>query len=246
MRSVAAGKMPALLAAAFFLVLSLPGCATSGRQGTVTVSGHGIARAQPDAIRMTIALRHIAPTTREAQAQVNGMVGQALEILRAFGVEERNIATAALRFSTEYDWGGPQGRRLLGQRAEQIISFSIEDIGSGNPASEIIDRLIGINGIELQGMQFGIRDAARLRAEARELAYLDALEKARQFAELSGQRIVRTLSVAEEGAAQQRQAMAMDDMRVAAEAAPAAFGATELPAGELEISARVLVEFLVR
>ncbi|MCL2192285.1 MAG: SIMPL domain-containing protein [Treponema sp.] len=229
--------------------LSMLSCVGGPRQNTVTVSGVGTVRAQPDTIHMTISLRHIAETTREAQQEVTGMVRQALEILHIAGVEERNIGTAFLRFSPEYEWG-PIGRNFLGQRAEQIITFSIGDIGTdGERASAIIDQLIGINGMELQGMHFSVGDPSRLRYEARELAYQEAMEKARQFARLSGRRIVRTMHILEEGpmsispfpvrAREQRtMAFAMDAVAEAA--------GTALPAGEMEISARISVEFLMR
>lgn len=246
MRNCSATKRFVISLVAFVAVLPLLGCGGERRQNTVTVSGVGTVRAQPDTINMTISLRHIARTTREAQHEVTGMVRRALEILHGAGVEERNIGTAFLRFSPEYEWG-PMGRNFLGQRAEQIISFSVDDIGTdGERASGIIDRLIGINGIELQGMHFSVGDPTDLQSRARELAYGEALEKARQLAGLSGQRIVRALHIAEEGtspfpsqARWQRTAMAMD--------APVAEAAgTVLPAGEIEISARISVEFLMR
>jgi len=233
---------PAALAA-----LLLAGCATAGRQNVVVVSGVGTVRAQPDSINMTISLAHTASTTREAQAEVNGMVRRALEILRDSGVEDRNISTAALRFFPEYEWG-QQGRRLLWQRAEQVISFSIGD-ASSDAASGIIDRLIGINGIELHGMHFGVSDASALRYRARELAYREAVEKAQQYARLSGQRIVRTIGVFEDGAMPPvaRQAMrAAPEMMATFSMGQADAAGTALPAGDIEITARVLVEFEMR
>ena len=251
MRRFIKGRRFALLPALFLAALPLLGCGGGGRQSVITVSGVGVVSAQPDTIRMTVSLRHIAATTREAQTEVAGMVRQALEILHGAGVEERNIGTAFLRFSPEYEWG-PMGRNFLGQRAEQIITFSIDDIGAdGERASAIIDRLIGINGIELQGMHFGVGDPAELHYRARELAYREAYEKARQYARLSGQRIVRTVGVFEEGRglappfpvhARAGQRAMLFGMDAVAEAA----GPTTLPTGEMEISARVTVEFLAR
>ena len=251
-------KSIAKLCVALLAIAAAPvllGCGTMGRRvppSTVAVSGFGVVRAQPDTVRMDILLRYTAATTRRAQEEVNGMVRQAMEILQDAGVEDRNIATMMLRFSPEYDWG-QQGRRFLGQRAEQAISFTIDDIDSGGRASgnvsDIIDRLIGINGIELQGMHFSVRNTAELHSRARELAYRDALEKARQYAGLSGQRIVRAITVAEEGGvmAVPRQTRAAGQVMFAADAMPvAAEAATMLPAGEVEIFARILVEFLVR
>jgi len=241
--------IPAALAAAALLLLS---CGGEGRQNIVAVSGVGVVQARPDTIHMSVLMRHTADTTREAQAEVNRMAAQVLEILRGAGVEDRNVQTAWLRFSPDYEWV-PQGRLLRGQMAEQSIGFSIEGIGQAGAgvASGIIDQLIEINGLELQGMHFSVRDTAELRYRARELAYQEALEKARQYARLSGQRIVRAVGVFEEAGAMPpvafRQNMRMaggygmawtSDMAVAENAT--------LPAGEMEITARVSVHFEMR
>jgi len=226
--------------------LPLQGCGDGGN--TVAVSGVGTVRVRPDTVRMVVSLRHTAETTREAQLEVAGMVRRALEVLSLAGVEDRNIVTTSLRFSPEYDWG-PQGRAFLGQRAEQVLSFSIRDSGDDGAASEIIDRLIGINGIELTGMQFSVGETDGLNQRARELAYLDALEKARQFAELSGRRIVRAAGIFEDGVspspARQMAARAPSPAMFAMADSESATG-TALPSGETEITARISVEFLMR
>jgi len=226
--------------------LPLQGCGDGGN--TVAVSGVGTVRVRPDTVRMVVSLRHTAETTREAQLEVAGMVRRALEVLSLAGVEDRNIVTTSLRFSPEYDWG-PQGRAFLGQRAEQVLSFSIRDSGDDGAASEIIDRLIGIDGIELTGMQFSVGETAGPNRKARELAYLDALEKAAQFAELSGRRIAGAAVILEEGvsSSQPRPTAARTQpqpMFAAADSEGAA--GTALPSGETEITARISVEFRMR
>jgi len=198
---------------------------------------------------MVVSLKHTAETTRDAQQEVTGMVRQALEVLTFAGVEDRNISTTSLRFSPEYEWG-PQGRTFLGQRAEQVLSFSIRDSGDEGAASEIIDRLIGINGIELTGMQFSVDETAGPNRKARELAYLDALEKATQFARLSGRRIAKATVIFEEGisASPTRQMLARSPQPQAmfAMADSESAAGTALPSGETEITARISVEFRMR
>jgi len=226
--------------------LTLQGC--GGGDNIVAVSGVGTVRVRPDTVRMAVLLRHTAETTREAQQEVTGMVKQALEVLRLSGVEERNIVTTSLRFSPEYEWG-PQGRAFLGQKAEQALSFSIRDSGDDGAASEIIDRLIGINGIELTGMQFSVGETDGLNQRARELAYLDALGKAGQFAELSGRRIVKAAGIFEDGVspspARQISARTPSPVMFAAADSESTAG-TALPSGETEITARISVEFIMR
>jgi uncharacterized protein YggE len=93
-------------------------------------------------------------------------------------------------------------------------------------------------------MRFASRDSGDLQSEARELAFRNAMEKAEQFAALSGMRISGVSSIVEQAHAMMpvmRQTLFASDI-VMAEAG----AATELPAGEIEISASVVIEFLMR
>jgi len=222
-------------------ILCFAGCAK--RQSSVIVSGIGTVSAQPDTVQMYISLSKTAPTTRQAQEEVAVMVKKALKILQDSGVEEKNIQTASLRFMPEYEWGNGR-RQLLGQKAEQAIAFSVENL---NGTSAIIDQLIEINGIELQNMQFNVKDNSALYARSRELAFQKALEKAEQYAKLSGMKVAGTLSISEDGA--NNVSPVFNRARMAAETTAKqamADSSTVLPTGEMEITSRVVIEFLLK
>jgi len=232
--------------AAGIALLCFAGCGNK-KQSSIIVSGTGTVLAQPDTVQMNISLSKTAGTTRQAQEEVGLMVRKALTILHDAGIEEKNIQTASLRFMPEYEWGG-QRRILVGQRAEQAIAFSVDNI---NGVSAIIDQLIEINGIELQQMQFSVKDNSALYAKSRELAHQKALEKAEQYAKLSNMRIAGTLSISEEGlpgspvfgrALNNRMAMAAESSAKQA----MADSSTALPTGEMEITSRVVIEFLLK
>jgi uncharacterized protein YggE len=203
--------------------------------------------AQPDMVEMVIAIGETAPTTWQAQTEVNVKVKEALQILKDAGIEDKNISTASLRFNPDYDWT-KGSRELLGQRAEQTISFSIHDINSDSEKiSKIIDRLILINGIEMRNVNFNRKDSAELYARSRELAYQKALDKAVQYAELSGLKIVKALNIVEEGGPQIFSSNAIRNQGnfFAADAATGS-SSSVVPQGELEIAAAILVTFLVK
>jgi len=231
--------------AAFFAVLCLAGCGDK-RQSNIIVSGTGTVFAQPDTVQMRISLSHVAATTRQAQEEVAVMVRKAMKILQDSGVEEKNIQTASLHFMPEYEWGG-QRRVLLGQKAEQTIAFSVENLSG---VSGIIDRLIEINGIELQQMQFSVKDNSALYARSRELAYEKARDKAGQYAKLSGMKIAGTLSISENGNVPVspvfQRAMLSNQMQDSFAGAATEDGSTVLPTGEMEITSRVSIEFLLK
>jgi len=212
-------------------------------QSTISVLGTGTVLVQPDMIQMSITLSNVAETTKEAQEEVSRMVRQALAILKEASIEDRNISTASLTFRSEYEY--TTRRILIGQRAEQVIAFSIEDIGnSDEKVSGIIDRLIQINGIELNQVNFSVKNNTEYFARSRELAFQKAVEKANQYAELANLKIIKVLSITDESSPQFSPAPRMSNvMYDAAEAAGSS--STALPSGELEITTRITVLFLL-
>jgi len=238
----------ALIVATFAL-----GCASGCNRGigpqnpsTISVSGIGTVSARPDVIQMSIALSKVAPTTKMAQEEVNRMVRQAMKILKDANIEDKNINTASLRFSSEYDYS-KHPRILIGQKAEQGITFSIEGINNDSAkASGIIDQLIQINGIELNQVNFSVKNPTEYFVKSRELAYKKAVEKANQYAELSKLKIVKVLSISENGfqPISPIQNRLYNQRAVFAEVAEqAAADATVLPVGELEITTNISVVF---
>ncbi|MDR2941305.1 MAG: SIMPL domain-containing protein [Treponema sp.] len=212
-------------------------------QSTISVFGIGTVYVQPDIIHMSITLSKIDQTTKSAQEEVSRMVRQALKILKDANIKDKNINTASLTFRSEYEYN-PR-RTLIGQRAEQRITFSIEDIDNNNEkVSAIIDQLIQINGIELNQVNYSVKNTTEYYVKSRELAYQKAVEKANQYAELSGQKIVKVLSITDQGAQQVLPMSNSFDRPLAVEGQSAA--STILPIGELEVTTNILVIFLLK
>jgi uncharacterized protein YggE len=216
-------------------------------QSTISVFGIGTVSVQPDIIQMSITLSKVAQTTKMAQEEVSKMVRQVMKILKEADIEDKNINTASLTFRSEYDYYSNR-RNLIGQRAEQRITFSIEDITNDDEkASGIIDQLIQINGIELNEVNYSVKSTTEYYVKSRELAYQKAVEKANQYAELSKLKIVKVLSIADQGT-QQVSPMSNSFNRQLADVREEAVASasTVLPIGELEIATNILVIFLLK
>jgi uncharacterized protein YggE len=230
------------------IVLLIPGCGKNeNAQSTITVFGTGTVLAKPDLIQMTITLSNTAQTTKAAQEEVSRMVRQAMAILKNEAIEDKNISTTSLAFYSEYEYINK--RVLIGQKAEQRISFSIDDIDTDSErVSRIIDQLILINGIELNQVNFNVKNNTEYFVRSRELAYQKAVDKANQYAELSNLKIKKALSISEEGIQQisslNNRLMNNQFYELQAAASDAA-GSTIVPTGELEITTRILVVFLL-
>jgi len=216
-------------------------------QSTIVVSGIGTVAAQPDMIQMSITLSKVAQTTKMAQEEVSKMVRQTMKILKEANIEDKNINTASLRFNSEYDYS-KHPRILIGQRAEQSINFSIEGINKDSEkVSGIIDQLIQINGIELNQVNFSVKNPTEYYVKSRELAYKKAVEKANQYAELSKLKIIKVLSISENvfQPISPIQNRLYNQRAVITEAAMAAADATALPMGDLEITTNISAVFLL-
>jgi len=216
------------------------------RQSTISVSGTGRVLAQPDMVKMSITLSNIAQTTKIAQEAVNKMVKQAMKILKEANIENKNINTDWLSFHEETEYNEEIKKWILiGQKAQQEITFSIEDIdGNNEKASRIIDKLIQINGIRLGSTYFCVKDPTEYFIKAREFAYKNAFEKASQYAELSNLKIIKVLSISEDGIHHVPQ-RSYEDANYAPSMPEDEDCRTELPVGELEIRTHIAVLFLL-
>jgi uncharacterized protein YggE len=215
------------------------------KQSTISVFGIGTVLVQPDMIQMTITLSNVAQTTKIAQEAVNSMVRQALAILKEADIEDKNISTASLRFNSEYEY--TNRRVLIGQKAEQKISFSIDDINNDDErVSRIIDQLIKINGIELDQIHFSVKNDIEYFIKSRELAYQKDVDKANQYAELSKLKIIKVLNISEEDnqAISSINNILVNQAFVDTETASDG-GSTIIPVGELKITTKILIVFLL-
>jgi uncharacterized protein YggE len=220
------------------------GCNNSSKQSTISVFGIGTVLVQPDVIQMSITLSNVAQTTKIAQETVNRMVRQALTILKEEGIEDKNISTASLTFGSEYEY--TTRRILVGQRAEQRLTFSIDNINNDTETekvSRIIDQLIQINGIELNQINFGVKNNTEHFIRSRELAFQKAVEKANQYAKLSNLKIKKVLSISDEGNQQILPINNRFTNQLAVAEADHFAGSTIVPTGELEITTNILVVF---
>ena len=229
------------------LIILISACGNdAGQKSTISVYGTGTVLVQPDVIHMSITLSNVAQTTKTAQEAVSRMVRRALAVLKEAGVEDKNITTASLTFRSEYEY---TNRRIyIGQRAEQKLTFSIENINNDSEnqkVSEIIDQLIQINGIELNQLNFGVKNNTEYFIRSRELAFQKAVEKANQYAELSNLKILKVLSISDEGIQQISPVQNRFTNQMVETEKQSDAGSTIIPTGELEITTRILVEFIL-
>ena len=228
-----------LIICALMLLASCETLTGSGEPCSIYVQGESTITVDPDMVYFSIEVSELAPTTSEAQQLANAKISAIMAVIRLFGVEDRDLVTRNLSFWTDYSW--IDGQRVVnGERVSQEVYVTMYDLNSF-PA--LLDKLAAsVSGINLGSVSFDSRDREKYYAQAREQAVEDARLKAEAYADAGDLRLGKPSSISE-GAAYRSSANKAAMLTAAATVAESAYIASDIPTGELNITATVSVTF---
>lgn len=158
--------------------------------------GEGKSQIAPDSMRIYFSVSELADTTQEAQTLTNTKTNQLKIILQTYEIPESDVKTESISINEEYDWT-EGGRNLLGYRATQSLTITIQDPEFARVGSEIIDEVAQIGGVKVNNTSFVLKDKNTAMAEAREEAFQDAKTKAEQLANAGNLRLRKALSISD-------------------------------------------------
>ena len=214
---------------------------------TISFSGHGEVTAAPDIANIYFTISQDAKTVKDAQAGVALIEKKALDLLKAKGVDDKDIQTTNASFYPKYDQVQvycvtfPCPRKnpvIVGYTASESISVKIRNIDS---VGDIMQGL-GTTGVsDLNGPNFAIDKEDALKAEARKKAIDDAKVKAKVLAKDLGVRLVKITSFSENGNYPIMYAKGVMADSVSSAPAPAV-----IPKGENTISSDVTITYEIR
>ena len=230
---------------AFSMLLLMTSCNVNVPEGrdSVSVSGIGTVLAQPDMVLMNIGFSHTAKTTKLAKTEVEQTMQQILNILKENNVEDKFVKTVSLNYDVEYEYRSG-GRVLIGQRAQQTIVVTVNDmINAPERFSSILDKITAIDKVEVQNIQFDIEHKTELFKQSRELAYRKAYDKALQYAELSNRKIGKVVSISEVVSQDVAQTRAFQNNMVFKQEALAMDAGSAVPSGEQGVSSQINIVF---
>ncbi|MFL6192887.1 MAG: SIMPL domain-containing protein [Thermoanaerobaculia bacterium] len=209
----------------------------------LTVSGSGQARTAPDEATIRLGVVAQAPTAREAQEKVNRAANAVLEALRKLGVPADQIQTSGLSLNPQYAQGRPgtegeQAPRIAGYQANNDVTVRLEDLTKIGPA---IDAGLTSGANTLNGVEFGLRNDEKARAEALAEAVREARGKAEALAKALGVRLGEILDVSEGGV----QVMPVPYPRGRFAMAEAMSADTPVSAGQVGVDASVTLRYRI-
>ena len=176
----------------------LAGCDShGGRVGDnprqVTVVGSGQVQGVPDTLTADVGIEFTAPDVTTAMNQTNDRQQAVINALTGAGVDRKDISTTEVSLQPEYD---SSGGAITGYRAGNSIRVKIHPADS---ASHVLAVIVGAGGdaTRINSVSYSIADDSQLVKDARARAFQDAKNRAEQYAQLSGLKLGKVISISE-------------------------------------------------
>jgi hypothetical protein len=206
------------------------------RATTLTLSSFGEARTAPDQAVINMGVTTEAPAAAAALAENRTRMTAVIAAVRASGVAERDIQTTGLNVQPQYTYptgreGGERGPpRITGYQVTNQVTVIVRDLTRLGTA---VDAVVRSGGNQINGITFGLQNIDARADEARRQAIRNLQQKAELYAQATGHRIVRLVTLSESGGYTPRPMGEVAMMRMSADAAAGA--STPVQAGELQV-----------
>jgi uncharacterized protein len=191
------------LAAAGLTVATLSACdkhnppAPGANPRQVTVVGSGQVQGVPDTLTADVGIEFTAPDVTTAMNQTNDRQQAVINALADAGLDRKNISTTTVTLQPQYSNPAPNGTEAItGYRATNAIQVKIHPTDA---ASRMLALIVSTGGdaTRITSVSYSIADDSQLIKDARARAFNDAKGRADQYAQLSGLRLGRVLSISE-------------------------------------------------
>lgn len=195
-----------LLAAAGLAAVGLSACdASSGPTATadkdsrqVTVVGAGQVQGTPDRLTVNASIEFVAPDVSGAMNQTSDRQQAVIDALVGSGIDRKDISTSNVSLQPQF--AGGDSTTIIGYRATNSIDVKIRKLDS---ASEALSLIVSTGGdaTRINSVNYSIEDDSQLVKDARARAFNDAKDRAQQYAQLSGLKLGKVISITESGGA---------------------------------------------
>ncbi|MBI2166048.1 MAG: SIMPL domain-containing protein [Chloroflexi bacterium] len=173
--------------------------AGSGQATGVWVTGTGTLKLQPDMAVVSLGVEAKAKTVAEARDMAAAAMRKVIDSLKAKGIADKDIQTRHFSIQPEYQWREViREQVLVGYVVTNQITASVRNL-QGVPSVVDDAAIAGGDLIRISGVSFTVENPKPFQTKARETAVLDALDKARQFAQLTGITLGKLLYITESG-----------------------------------------------
>ncbi|ORJ54934.1 SIMPL domain-containing protein [Mycobacterium simiae] len=159
----------------------------------VTVTGSGQVQGVPDTLTADVGIEFNASDVTTAMNQTNDRQQAVINALTGAGIDRKDISTTQVTLQPQYASPEPI---ITGYRATNAIQVKIHPTDA---ASRMLALIVSTGGdaTRISSVSYSIADDSQLVKDARARAFNDAKNRADQYAQLSGLRLGKVLSISE-------------------------------------------------
>jgi uncharacterized protein YggE len=159
----------------------------------VTVVGAGQVQGVPDTLTADVGIEFTAPDVTAAMNQTNDRQQAVINALTGAGVDRKDISTTEVSLQPQHD---SSADIITGYRANNSIRVKIHPT---DKASHVLAVIVGTGGdaTRINSVSYSIADDSQLVKDARTRAFQDAKNRAEQYAQLSGLKLGKIISISE-------------------------------------------------
>lgn len=204
-----------------------PAAESMFRATTLNLAAYGEVKAEPDMASITVGVVTEAPTAVGAMDQNRSRMNQVVGALRRAGVAEKDIQTSNISLNPQYVYAPNEQPKLTGYQATNQVTIIVNDLARLGAA---IDATVSAGANNVQGISFGLKDPTAAENQARQKAVRALQAKADLYAQATGLRVGRLVTLSEGGGY-----AAPPPMPVMVQARAEKFDATSVSPGQLSV-----------
>jgi uncharacterized protein len=160
---------------------------------TIEVQGEATLQVKPDTTSLSASITASGKTTSAAVSALSLLVDAIIRILKNNGLCEDNFSTSNFNVYPNTTWKDGVST-VNGQIASQSLLLRVPSV-EGPKISRLIDDLASVNGISLNSLSFDIKDKTVSYQKARNLAFQNALIKAKDYGEALYMKVGKVLNL---------------------------------------------------
>ena len=163
---------------------------------TLNLSAFGEVKVAPDMAMINLGVLTEAPTAAAAMQANAQKMTQVIATLKKAGIAERDIQTSNLNLNPQYVYVQNEQPKLTGYQASNQVTITVRDLKKLGAA---VDASVNAGANQVQGISFGLTDATEAENEARRKAVKALSDKASLYAQATGHRVQRLVTLSEAG-----------------------------------------------
>ena len=224
----------------------------TGSENGIYVVGEGSIKVKPDIAVVNLGIQSERRTASRARKEASENMQQLMDAIKAVEVEDKDIQTSYFNISPRYDWieeKDENGRKisrqvLVGYTVSNNVNVTIRNLDN---VSKVIDSAAEASGdtIRINNVYFRVENTEEHEAELRELAYMDALVKAKHFSSMAAVELGEVIMISEVNMSV-APVMSRNRMALGQTMEFAGDYSTPISPGETDLNSRVSVFFQIK